>query len=214
MVDINKAHLDHEPEGIFLAAGPHVRRGGQVADASVLDLTPTLLYYLGLPVGKDMDGKVLTEIFEPGFMEHHPIRYVSTHEDGQREKALAQAGPGEATGEGDQAEIEAQLRALGYLDEDPDAAASEESSPEIYNNLGRIFLGEGNPKQARREFEKALALDPNNADALLNIAAIHQGEGKVDMAEHLVQRALGRQPRFDRGPGPVGRSSARSGQDQ
>ncbi|MHC4429812.1 MAG: alkaline phosphatase family protein, partial [Planctomycetota bacterium] len=72
-VDINTAHLDHEPDGIFLAAGPGIRRGARVEGASVLDLTPTLLYYLGLPVGKDMDGKVLTGIFE----EESPISYVA-----------------------------------------------------------------------------------------------------------------------------------------
>ena len=40
-VDIEKAHLDHEPDGILLAAGPGIRRGGRVEGASVLDLTPT-----------------------------------------------------------------------------------------------------------------------------------------------------------------------------
>jgi tetratricopeptide (TPR) repeat protein len=194
VVDINKAHLDHETEGIFLAAGPHIRRGGEVSGASVLDLTPTVLYYLGLPVGKDMDGKVLEGVFDPSFIKRHPIRYVSTHEDGQRQKALARASTDGALEAADQAGIEAQLQALGYIEPTADDEAAQESSPEIHNNLGRIFLGEGEPEKARREFEKALKLDPNNAEALLNMAAIHQGEGKVDKAEHLVQRALAVNP--------------------
>lgn len=195
VVDINKAHLDHETHGIFLAAGPHVRRGGEVAGASVLDITPTLLHYLGLSVGKDMDGKVLAGVFEPEFMQAHPIRYVSSYEAGEPGQALAQAGASGALGAEDQAEIEAGLRALGYLgDEAETGAANEESSPEIHNNLGRIYLREGSPKKALQEFEKALELDSNNADALLNIAAIHQGEGKVEVAEHFVQRALAVDP--------------------
>ena len=199
VVDINKAHLDHEPQGIFLAAGPHLRRGGEVAGASVLDLTPTLLYYLGLPVAKDMDGKVLADAFEPAFRERHPIRYVSTFEDGQREAALAQADAADTIDTidtidaDDQAEIEAQLQALGYLGQDP-AARAEESSPEIHNNLGRIHLGDGEPKKALREFEKALALDPNNAEALLNLAAIKRGEGNVELAQHFIERALAVDP--------------------
>ena len=68
-VDIRKAHLDHEPDGIFLAAGPHLRQGAAIEGASVLDVTPTLLHYLGLPVGRDMDGKVLEGVFEPSFLE-------------------------------------------------------------------------------------------------------------------------------------------------
>ena len=200
LVDVKKAHLDHETHGIFVAAGPHVRRGGEIADASVLDVAPTLLHYLGLAVAKDMDGKVLEGVFEPEFVQAHPIRYVSSYEDGKRAAEQAQPEPIDA---GAQSEIESGLAALGYLGEEPDGAAEDaldelaaeqESSPEIHNNLGRIHLREGEPKKALAEFEQALALDPNNAEALLNIATIHQGEGKTDLAEHFVQRALAVDP--------------------
>lgn len=201
LVDVKKAHLDHETYGIFIAAGPQVRRGVEVADASVLDITPTLLHYLGLPVAKDMDGKVLASVFEAEFMQSHPIRYVSSYEDGKRAAVQAQAEPIDA---GAQSEIEGGLAALGYLGEKPDGetkneeggkpAAEQESSPEIHNNLGRIHMRDGEPKKALAEFEQALARDPNNAEALLNISAIHQGEGKSELAEHFVQRALAVDP--------------------
>ncbi len=198
LVDVKKAHLDHETHGIFLAAGPHVRRGAEVSGASVLDVTPTLLHYLGLPVGKDMDGKVLEEVFEAEFRERHPIRYVSTHETGARAGAPAavEAVDGEA-----QAEVEEGLRALGYVGEAASAEAGgeqpgtgQESSPEIHNNLGRIHLRDGEPEKALAEFEQALELDPSNAEALLNIGAIHQGEGKGDLAQRFVERALAVDP--------------------
>jgi tetratricopeptide (TPR) repeat protein len=54
------------------------------------------------------------------------------------------------------------LRALGYVQAD-----AEESSPEIHNNLGGAHLRRGEFDEARTEFRKALALDPNNADARL-----------------------------------------------
>ncbi len=202
LVDVKKAHLDHEIHGIFVAAGPEVRRGGEVEGASVLDVTPTLLHYLGLAVAKDMDGKVLEGIFEPEFVERHPIRYVSTYETGERAGAPA---PVETTDAEAQAEVEGGLRALGYVGEEPggeptdhqggqEAAAEQESSPEIHNNLGRIYLRDGEPQKALAEFEQALELDKNNAEALLNIASIHQGEGKTELAEHFVQRALAVDP--------------------
>ena len=80
-VDVKRAHLDHETDGVFIAAGPHIRPGNRIANASVLDLTPTVLHYLGFPVAKDMDGKVLDRVFLPEFMDQHPIRYVPTFED-------------------------------------------------------------------------------------------------------------------------------------
>src|SRR6185436_17873504 len=86
-VDVRKAHLDHETHGIFVAAGPHVRAGAQVDGASVLDVTPTVLHYLGIPIGKDMDGKVLDGVFEPDFVKRFPVRYVPTHETSKRAPA-------------------------------------------------------------------------------------------------------------------------------
>ena len=133
-VDINTAHLDHEPEGIFLAAGPGIRRGARVEGASVLDLTPTLLHYLGLPVAKDMDGKVLTEIFEPGFSGKHPIQYVVSYESEAPEAPGTEEA--ESYGEAELAENLAGLEALGYVQKgqgsapgaanDPDAAGEDD----------------------------------------------------------------------------------------
>ncbi len=206
MVDTKKAHLDHEPFGIFIAAGPHIRRGVEISGASVLDITPTVLDYLGLAVAKDMDGKVLESVFEPEFTQRHPIQYVSTYEDGKPNDAPVQAGNASAE---EQRQTENGLKALGYMGSDaketaksdPKAdpksdkpAAGGQSSPEIHNNLGRVLLRDGDPKKALAEFEQALELDANNSEALLNIAAIHQGEGNSDLAKHFVQRALAVDP--------------------
>jgi len=182
-VDIRKAHLDHEPEGIFLAAGPHLRQGVSIEGASVLDMTPTLLHYLGLPIGKDMDGKVIEGVFEPRFLEAHPIRYVATYEDAQRnerEVEYAEDYDAEAL-----AENLAALQALGYVEDTP-----EQSSPEIHNNLGRAHLRGGQVEEAQAEFRKALALDPNNADALLNLGGIARLRGNTAEAERYVEQAL------------------------
>jgi len=181
-VDIRTAHLDHEPAGIFLAAGPQIQKGATLEGASVLDVTPTLLHYLGIPVGRDMDGKVL-DIFEPAFLEKHPIRYVATYED--RDAHDSEAEYVEDYDPQALAENIEALRALGYVQVD-----AEESSPEIHNNLGNAHLHRGKIDQARTEFRKALALDPNNADALLNLGSIARLKGNAGEAEHYVERAL------------------------
>lgn len=56
--------LEHSPYGIFVAKGPGIKKDERVYGASVLDITPTLLTLFGLPVGTDMDGKPLVQIFE------------------------------------------------------------------------------------------------------------------------------------------------------
>ncbi len=42
-------------------AGPSVKRGEPLEGASLLDVTPTILTLLGLPVGADMDGRPALE---------------------------------------------------------------------------------------------------------------------------------------------------------
>ncbi|HEY2775921.1 MAG TPA: alkaline phosphatase family protein [Candidatus Binatia bacterium] len=58
----------HRPVGIFIANGPGIRHGGsrgiELHGASVYDIAPTILHALTLPIGKDMDGHVLSSIFE------------------------------------------------------------------------------------------------------------------------------------------------------
>jgi hypothetical protein len=38
-----------------------------------------VLYYLGLPVGRDMDGYARSDLFRPSFASARPIAFVPTH---------------------------------------------------------------------------------------------------------------------------------------
>lgn len=57
---------DHELEGIFLAYGPHIKKGLKIDAAKIYDIAPTILHIFGLPIPMDIDGRVLKEIFEDG----------------------------------------------------------------------------------------------------------------------------------------------------
>jgi predicted AlkP superfamily phosphohydrolase/phosphomutase len=54
----------HKREGIFLACGPGMKRGVEIQGARIYDLAPTILHLFDLPIPKDIDGRVLKEIFE------------------------------------------------------------------------------------------------------------------------------------------------------
>ena len=47
----------------------------------LIDIAPTLLNYLGLPVGKDMDGIVNSSIFMERFKLGNPVLYISSYEE-------------------------------------------------------------------------------------------------------------------------------------
>jgi len=57
--------VEHSPYGVFVMAGPGIKNDGrQLSGLSVLDITPTLLHHMELPVGRDMEGKVLHGCFD------------------------------------------------------------------------------------------------------------------------------------------------------
>ncbi len=67
------------PDGFLLAYGSAVA-AGQLPRGSIVDLAPTVLYYMGIPVGRDMDGHPRTDLFQPTYTIEHPVKYVASHE--------------------------------------------------------------------------------------------------------------------------------------
>jgi len=68
------------PDGLILAVGAGIRPGARLTGASVLDVAPTLLYLAGLPVGRDMEGRVLAEMVDESFAREHPLSYIPSYE--------------------------------------------------------------------------------------------------------------------------------------
>ncbi len=54
----------HRAEGLFLAAGPGIRRGVALTGGGILDLAPTWLAALGIPAPESYQGRVLDQVFE------------------------------------------------------------------------------------------------------------------------------------------------------
>jgi predicted AlkP superfamily phosphohydrolase/phosphomutase len=98
---------DEDTHGLYLAAGPDIAPGPQQASFSIFDITPTLLYGLGLPVADDFAGEVYRGLFRPAFLAANPPRRVDSW--GRREATE------QTTSAADEALVE-ELRALGYLD--------------------------------------------------------------------------------------------------
>ena len=65
----------HHMVGITGLKGPGVKVNLELPQASLLDLAPTILFYMGLPVPNYMDGRVLTEAFEEEFNDANPVQY-------------------------------------------------------------------------------------------------------------------------------------------
>jgi len=61
----SKRHTgSHRLDGVFLAYGPSIKGGFETDVAKIYDITPTILHLFDVPIPKDVDGRVLKEIFK------------------------------------------------------------------------------------------------------------------------------------------------------
>jgi predicted AlkP superfamily phosphohydrolase/phosphomutase len=97
----------HRMDGVVMLTGPGIRRGHELGETALIDLAPTVLAALGIPVPDDMDGRVLSEAFEDDYFRERPIRYT----------AARPTGPGEQLELSPEQEemIKERLRGLGYI---------------------------------------------------------------------------------------------------
>jgi predicted AlkP superfamily phosphohydrolase/phosphomutase len=60
----HKWKAENKKEGICLFYGNDIKRGLKLNNVKIVDLAPTILHLMNIPVPDDMDGKVLKEIFK------------------------------------------------------------------------------------------------------------------------------------------------------
>jgi predicted AlkP superfamily phosphohydrolase/phosphomutase len=110
------------PDGVIFLAGPGVKRAHRLSGAAIFDIAPTILYAMGQPVAADMDGTVLRQAFEDGFLRRFPVRTIPSYELEARRVA---ADPGHPEVDKD---VLQDLGAIGYI-AGPDPRASPAASP-------------------------------------------------------------------------------------
>lgn len=99
----------HRMDGILFAQGPHIRRNTKIERAELMDMAPTVVYALGMPIPSDMDGKPLSTIFEETYMDQSAATY--TDERKYEDVASDEYGYSEEEEES----VRVKLEALGYL---------------------------------------------------------------------------------------------------
>jgi predicted AlkP superfamily phosphohydrolase/phosphomutase len=101
----------HRLEGVFMIAGGPARRSHAFAGARIIDVAPTVLYLMGLPIPADMDGQPLLEALDPTFVGERLPEY----EEGQAPGATPPAGETVFTDE-EAALISERLQSMGYIE--------------------------------------------------------------------------------------------------
>jgi predicted AlkP superfamily phosphohydrolase/phosphomutase len=96
-------HGWHRRSGVLFIRGPELKRETNDLSPRLIDVAPTILHLLGLPIPTDMDGRVLEEIFSaaqnPKYVEVNNSSAQRSQDYSEEESAL----------------IESRLKALGYI---------------------------------------------------------------------------------------------------
>ena len=173
----------HRPQGVFIASGAGFKRDELVYGARLLDIAPTILHWFGLPVGADMEGRVLEEIFDGPKRPVETVPTWETGEDSQRKRKSL--GPG-----ADKALLE-QFVALGYIDEIPDdpGQAAAETNRENDWNIARACMYGQRYAQALPLLENCFHAAPFRTDYAQVLATCQMQLGLLDEADATVAKA-------------------------
>jgi predicted AlkP superfamily phosphohydrolase/phosphomutase len=107
---LRRGNAEHRQNGIYIARGYPVKKDFIQNAANVVDIAPTILYLMNLPVPDDMDGKVLVDSIDDDYLCTHPVETIRSVQDDwvpDEEKAYT---------EQDAKEVRDRLRGLGYLE--------------------------------------------------------------------------------------------------
>src|SRR5208282_4261532 len=178
--------VQHRPFGIFCMKGPHVQQDERIYGATLLDVTPTILSLFGLPVGADMDGRVLVQAFEePPQIARIPSWEQEAGECGMHPSDL-RMDPAAA-----QAVLQ-QFVALGYIQppsEDQTKAVASAVREANYN-LARDYLDCGRPDDALPLLEDLAKNDPKQTRFQMHLAQCYLALSRRAEAKQILEALI------------------------
>lgn len=145
----------HREEGALMAYGRGVQTG-EIHDASVFDIAPTLLAMIGVAPSREMPGKIIAELVG-GRQRAESFARVEDYDAGYQPPAMPSVSGADAGFNSEE------LQALGY------AAANGKQNQSgkwenvnEYFNLGVYYENKGEYEKALQEIDRALSIDPNH----------------------------------------------------
>ena len=176
--------IEHRDFGVLVMAGPGIRKDALIHGASLLDIAPTLLAHWGLPIGEDMDGKPLLEVFEEApALRRIPSWDAVPGNDGRLDAALC-VDPLAAKAAMDQ------LVALGYVEAPSGdrAEAIAQTVTELNYNLARAYMDADRYGEAVPLLKDLYAAAPDQYRFGIQLAMCYRSLGEPRALRALVER--------------------------
>lgn len=144
--------LEHRQFGIFIASGPNIKKNQKVFGMGLIDVAPTILHHFGLPIGKDMDGKVILDIFKnPG-----APTYIESWDNESGD--FAEIDRTKETDALSDEETMQQLIELGYVEklDEKYEVAIKKTRVDLKHNLARVYMGKKDFLEAKKQLLELL----------------------------------------------------------
>ncbi len=165
----------HSEQALLMASGPAVKTGLIIRDASVYDITPTVLHHLSIPSGNDMKGNIMLELL---LNEEPALKRIATHDSSNWKEKYALSAPSD---ENDTEAIQDKLKSLGYL------SGSSDNKP--YRNLGAYYQAEKDYEKAVEMYSSALAANPDDTLSFCLIGQAYLQKGEPGKALEYLEKA-------------------------
>lgn len=177
----------HRPFGMVALHGPGVRAGQEIGGATLLDIAPTVLRLFGLPAGRDMDGRTLTEALDSA----SPIEPIATWDEVPGAEFMH--GPDARQDPYVSMQAIQQLVDLGYMPPiaEDQAQAAATAHAEARFNLAAVHTHMRRPHVARPILEALHQEHPGQARYALGLARACFDSGAYADAEALLSALEG-----------------------
>lgn len=174
--------VEHRNLGIFVACGPGLKKDDHTFGASLLDITPTILSLFDLPIGEDMDGRPLVDIYEAT----PEVLTIPSWE-------LVEGNSGEHPSDRTLDPVESkeaidQLVALGYIEEPGEdlSRALHKTQRELDYNLACSYIDAGLHGKATPLLESMYQAEPTEYRFGLQLAACYHALEQYQLLRPLV----------------------------
>ena len=180
--------IEHRDLGVLVISGPGIKKDEWLHGPSVLDVAPTVLALYGLPVGEDMDGKVLSQ----SFVETPKVAFIPSWD-----QVPGADGCHPPHTRLDPVAVHAaleQMIALGYV-ERPDEnrqVAVEKTIRELRYNLGQAYQDGDRHIEAREIFTELYRADPDEQRFAVGLFVSCQALGMHEEMRRIVEDLDGR----------------------
>ena len=180
--------FEHSLYGIFCISGENIKKDERIHGATLLDIVPTLLTIFGLPVGRDMDGKVLTSIFEQRTTNNEQLitKYIDSWEEVEGDFGMHPSH--KQVNAFESADALQQLVELGYIEEPSKdkKEAVEYVVNESQYNLSRVYLSNRKFKEAIEVLEELYKKDVNDIRFNLDLATCYLNLNNIEKAGEII----------------------------